>query len=97
MQAHGLGVASGQYERRGCPLFRTDSSEDVGRRRTLVVRRRWSSATSSPATGDLVLLTDPGFVGEPNFYLCALDTLLAGNLVHTGSEVFLNVSTAPTA
>jgi len=65
---HRVDVAMGQHEGRALAELRTDRAEDVGRRGVLVVRGRRSGAAPGPSARDLVLLADPGFVGEPNLY-----------------------------
>ena len=46
-----------------------------------------------PASGDLVLLTDPGLVLEPDLYRLARRVAL-GDLVEAGGKVFLNAAIA---
>ena len=61
---------------------------------------KWADGTFSqprPAAGDAVLLTDAGFVGEPDLYRVDAEALLARNACQRGGEVFLNVSIAPVA
>ena len=62
MQSHGGGIAARQNKAGGDPLGRADGPEDVGRAGALIVRCRGSRPAPRPAAGDLVLLTDPGFV-----------------------------------
>ena len=47
-----------------------------------------------PASRDLVLLADPGLVGEPDFYACRLD-LVGRDLCHDVGELFLKTSMTP--
>ena len=86
VQVHRLGIASRQDER--CTLAKrgTDGSEDVGGSGALIGRRR--GPRSASATGDLVLLSDPGFVGEPDLYRGRLDTLVLRDLAQDGGEIF---------
>ncbi len=42
-------------------------------------------------TGDLVVLTDPSFVGEPDLYRAGIDSLLAPDLFKAGGETFLKM------
>ena len=97
VQVHRLGIASRQDER--CTLAKrgTDGSEDVGGSGALIGRRRWPRSAFGPATGDLVLLSDPGFVGEPDLYRGRLDTLVLRDLAQDGGETFLKRSIAPAA
>ena len=63
----------------------------------LVVRRRGLGSALGPAPGDLVLLTDPSFVAEPDFYVAGIDAMLARDRRLRGGEFFLNASIAPWA
>ena len=87
---HGGGVAEGQDQPGADATVRTDRAEDIGRPGPLVMRRRRARAALGPTTGDLVLLTDPGLVLEPEFYRTALRSLR--DLCQDGREVFLNSS-----
>ena len=97
MQVHRLGIASRQDER--CTLAKrgADGSEDVGGSGALIGGRGWPRSAFGPATGDLVLLSDPGFVGEPDLYRDRLDTLVLRDLAQDGGETFLKCSIAPAA
>jgi len=97
MQVHRRSVTSGQNQRRPFAVPRADRTEDIGRSGALIARRCGSHAAFGPAAGDLVLLSDPGFVGEPNLYLSRLDTFVLRDLCQDGGEVFLKCSTAPAA
>ena len=79
------------------PSLGADRAEDVGRRGALVLRRGWPLAAPGPAPGDLVLLADAGFVGEPDFYGIAPEALCARDRVQAGGETFLKASIAPSA
>jgi hypothetical protein len=59
----------------------------------LVVRCRGSRSAPRPSPGDLVLLTDPGLVLEPDLYRLARRVAL-GDLVEARGEVFLNAAMA---
>jgi hypothetical protein len=54
-------------------------------------------AALGPTPGDLVLLPDARFVGEPDFYCGRIDVLFARDLVQTGCKVFLYSSMAALA
>ena len=97
MQVHRRGIASGQNECRPFTLCGTDRAEDVGRSGALIRQRNWPRATFGPAPGGLVLLSDPGFVGEPNLYRSGLNALLLRDLCQDRGEAFLKCSTAPSA
>ena len=97
VQVHRLGIASGQDERCTFAKRGTDGSEDVGGSGALIGGRGRPRSTSGPATGDLVLLSDPGFVGEPDLYRGRLDTLVLRDLAQDGGETFLKCSIAPAA
>jgi len=97
MQVHRRGIASRQNERCAFAQRRTDGTEDVGRSGALIRGRRRPRATPGPATGDLILLSDPGFVGEPDLYRGRLDAFVLRDLCHDGRETFLKCSIAPSA
>src|ERR671916_219480 len=97
VQAHRRAVAEGQDERRALAFPGADGAEDVGRCRTLVVCRGGSAAARRPAAVDLVLLADPGLVGEPDLYGPGGEALLLSDGVQRGGGDFFNASTAPSA
>ena len=97
VQVHRLGVASRQDQGRALALLRADRAEDVGGGGALITGRTGAGAALCPAAGDLVLLADTSLVCKPDFYLVAVDRLLARDCVQTRGEVFLKVSIAPTA
>ena len=80
MQVHRRGIASRQDERCAFAQRRTDGTEDVGRSGALIGGRRRPRATPGPATGDPVLLPDPGFVSEPDLYRGRLDAFVLRDL-----------------
>ena len=63
----------------------------------MVVRSKGPGALLGPASGDLVLLADPGLVAEPDLYIAALDALFARDLVQARGESSLKASMAPSA
>ena len=83
---HGIGVAPRHDEGGGFSVPGADRAEDVCGTGALVVWSRRSRSTLGPATCDLVLLPDPGFVLEPDFDHSAFGGTL-GNLRHCGGEV----------
>lgn len=93
MQRHGGGIAERQDEAGGRAVGRTDRAEDVGRAGALVMWRRGTRPTPCPSPCDLVLLTDPRLVLEPDLYRLARG-VSTGDLVQADGEVFLNVSIA---
>ena len=93
MQVHRRGVAEGQDQPRRLALGRADRTEDIGRLGPLIVRGRRPRAAQRPAPGDLVLLADPGLVGEPDLYPLAR-RLAARDLRHDGGELFLKTTAA---
>ena len=97
VQVHRLGVAGRQDQGCTLTLFRADGAEDVGGSGALVAGRTWARAALRPAAGDLVLLTDAGLVGEPDFYLVAVKRLLARNGLQARGKAFLKSSIAPVA
>jgi hypothetical protein len=88
MQGHRCGIAPWQDERSTFALSWADGTEDVGRSGPLIRGRRWSCAAPGPATGDLVLLPNPGFVSEPDLYRGGLDALLLCDLCQDGGETY---------
>src|ERR1041384_7255144 len=97
VQGHRLGVAMGQDQRCTFAVVRAYSSEDVGRGGALIGRSAGSRPASGPAPRELVLLADPGLVGEPEFYVVDVDALLARDLCQAGWEGFLKAPIAPLA
>jgi hypothetical protein len=93
MQRHRCGVAARQDEAGGGSSCRADGAEDIGRAGAFVVRCRGSRSASRPPPGDLVLLTDPGLVLEPDLYRLARRVAL-GDLVEARGDVFLNAAMA---
>src|SRR5260370_16486599 len=89
MEGHGGGVAGREDEAGPGSSRRADGAEDVGRARPLIARCRGSGPAPRPAPGDLVLLTDPGLVLEPDLYRLARRVAL-GDLVEARGQVFLN-------
>jgi hypothetical protein len=97
VQVHRRGVAFGQDEPDRLALLGTDGAEDIGRLGALIVRRRRPTAASCPAPGDLVLLTDPGLVAEPDLYVAGIETALVRDRRQRRGPVFLKSSIAPAA
>src|SRR5260370_42288431 len=93
MEGHGGGVAGREDEAGPGSSRRADGAEDVGRARPLIARCRGSGPAPRPAPGDLVLLTDPGLVLEPDLYRLARRVAL-GALVEAGGEGFLDAALA---
>src|SRR5260370_36958300 len=93
MQGHRGGVAAWQDQTGARPKRRTDRAEDIGRAGALIVWRRGPRSAPRPSPGDLVLLTDPGLVLEPDLYRLARRVAL-GDLVEARGEVFLNAARA---
>jgi hypothetical protein len=97
VQVHRLGVAGRQDQRRALALPRADRSEDVGGSGPLITGCARAGTAFGPTTGDLVLLADTGLVLEPDFYLVAVDRLLARDGIQARGKVFLKSSIRPTA
>ena len=95
VQAHCLGVAPGQDQAGHSPGLGADGAEDVGGRRALVLRGRGPGAAPGPPPGDLVLLSDPGLVAEPNLYVVAPDLRRARDRIQARGETVLKSSMAP--
>src|SRR3954454_24778619 len=87
MQAHALGRAAGQDETRPLAFSWADRAEDVGGLGPLVLGGRGPRATLCPAAGDLVLLPDPGLIGEADLYRPAAGLLRDRR--QAGGEIFL--------
>ena len=66
MLGHGVGVAVGHDEAGALALGRADRAEDIGPFRALVMWRAGPGPAPRPATRQLVLLTDPRFILEPD-------------------------------
>jgi hypothetical protein len=88
VQVHRFGVAGRHDQRCTLALHRADCAEDVGGSGPVVPRCAWTGAALGPAAGDLVLLTDAGLVGEPDFYRVAVKRLRARNFLQAGGEVY---------
>jgi hypothetical protein len=88
VQVHRRGVAQGQDQGRALAVLRADGAEDVGRRVALVLRCRRAGTTPRPAPGDVVLLANPGFVGEPDLYRVETEALVPRDARQRGGEVF---------
>jgi len=97
VQAHRLSVAPGQDQPGAGARLGADRAEDVGRCRALILWCRWPGAAFGPAPGELVLLADPGLIGEPDLYALAAKTLRAPDRVQTRGETFLKAAIAPCA
>jgi hypothetical protein len=82
MQLHGLGVAKWQDETGRLAECGTDSAEDIGRGGSLIFQGERSRSAFGPAARDLVLLTDAGFVLEPQL------ERLAGGRRDIGQDVW---------
>lgn len=68
MPLHGGDIASWHDHGRAGAARRTDGAEYVGRLGALILGRRGSGAPPSPPSGDLGLLTNPGFILPPDLY-----------------------------
>jgi hypothetical protein len=97
VQVHRLGVAGRQDQGRTLALLWADRAEDVGGGGALVPGRAGTGATLGPAAGDLVLLADTSLICEPDFYLVAVNRLLARDCIQARAEVFLKSSITPSA
>lgn len=92
MLRHGLGVAPGHDEACALSLCRADGAEDVGPFRALIVSRAGPGSAPRPPAGELVLLTDPRLVLEPDLY--GRPAMLDPDRRDDVAEVFLNSATA---
>jgi len=94
VQRHRLGVAKWQNQASAFSSCRTDRPEQVGRLRSLVMRRRRARPSLGPATSNLVLLADPGFVAEPDLYVTGIEPALARDRSQYRRPLFLKSSSA---
>jgi len=93
MHRHGIGIGRGQDERCRRAALRTDRAKDVGPLVTLVTGRPRSRSSSGPNPGQCTLLTDTGFVLEPDFDRLAFG-MFGKSCRDRRGEVFLNASWA---
>lgn len=91
MLLHSGSIAPRHDQASALAFLRADCAEDIGGLRALVVGRRGARAARSPAAGDLVLLTDPGLILPPEFYLDA-GRKPVSDLCERGGEVFLKAA-----
>ncbi len=92
MKLHGVGVGEGERERGAGPAGGADGTEEIGILVALVGWLARAGAAPGPLTDYAVLLADPGFVLEPNFYrLCLREACEVRR--QRAREVFLNSST----
>jgi hypothetical protein len=91
LRDHGLCVTIGQDETGALALRRADRAEDVGPQCTLVVWGARPCSPPGPAPGDLVLLSDTGFIMPPKFYLGA-GRQTRPDRHQLGRQAFLNCS-----
>src|SRR5260370_26714826 len=82
MQVHRRDVAAGQDESRALAILGADGAEHIGRGGALIVRRGGSRTTPGPAAGDLVLLSDPGLLGQPDLHRGPVHRPVARQLGH---------------
>ena len=93
MHGHCIGIGGGQDERGRSAALRTDGTKNVSPLVALVAWRTRSRSPSGPNAGQRTLLTDAGFVLEPDFDRLVFGVL--GKLCRDGrGEVFLNASWA---
>ena len=93
MGVHRLGVAPRQDQADSLTFCWTDGAEDIGPLGAQILWGAGPGAALGPAAGDLVFLTDPSLVLEPDFDLHALIELRPDRF-QLGGEVFLKASTA---
>jgi hypothetical protein len=93
VERHTLGVAAWQHQASTFALGRTDGPIDIGRRRPLVLGRRWPGPALGPSPRDTVLLANPGFILPPELYGRA-DWECRFDRCQLGGEVFLKAGMA---
>src|ERR1700678_4311230 len=91
MQRHGLDVAVREDETGRLAERGTNGAEDIGRGGSLILQGKRSRAACRPASRDLVLLTDAGFILEPEFERLAAGR---GDRRQDVRDFFLNAATA---
>ncbi len=91
MQRHRLGVAKGHDETGRLAERRTNGAEDIGRGGSLISQGERARSAFGPASRDLVLLADAGFVLEPQ-----LERFSGGrcNIREETRDFFLKAATA---
>src|SRR5205807_10055707 len=70
VKLHSFGVAGRQHEGGAGSAFGADRTEQIGRLGPLIVGGTGARAFHGPAVGQLVLLTHPHLILEPDFYRC---------------------------
>ena len=58
----------GEHQGRRFVGFRTGRGKQVGGFVALILWLPWSAAPARPLAGQLTFLTDPSFIGKPDFY-----------------------------
>src|SRR5271170_2661568 len=91
VERHGLGVAGWEDETGRLAERGTDGAEDIGRGGSLILQGKRSRAAFRPASRDLILLTNAGFVLEPEFEWLAAG---CGDLRQDLRDFFLKATTA---
>ena len=97
VKIHRFDVACRQNQAGGPAVPRADRAKDIGGGGALIAQRHRTGAAPCPAPGDLRLLPDAGFVGEPNLYGARVNPLVARDLLQKTGETFLKWSIAPSA
>src|SRR5829696_5705912 len=92
VQVHALGRAARQDKPRSFAGSRTDRAEDIGRGCSLILRRCGARAAFGPAPRDLVLLSNPRLIREPDLDRLAADRL--SDLRQAVEELFLKAAAA---
>ena len=91
MLLHGMGICPRHHQRRADAAGRTYGARQTGAFVSLVRRLARPGSPFRPQAHLTVLLTDPGFVLEPDFYSPALRQMAYVGFERSG-EVFLNAS-----
>src|SRR3954464_7066421 len=86
VQGHALRGAAGQNQAGSLALSWANCAKDVGRGGPLVLGGGRAGATFGPAPGDLVLLPNPGLIGEPDLDRLAINRLC--DFLQAGGKVF---------
>ena len=93
VKLHSLAVAGREHECGTGSALRADRAEQVGGLGALIMRSAGARAPSGPAVGQLIFLSDPHLILEPDLYRSTGRELRA-DFRQAGGKVFLNACMA---
>ena len=96
VHVHGFGVTPRQDEGRALAVLGADCAEYISGGGSLISGSARTRSALGPTAGNLVLLADARFVGEPDLYGVGSDALLAADLFQALGKT-LKSSIAPSA